>query len=55
MRRLDFWLHSETERLILGGLCVPEWVPIKEDGKYRGEVYLELTWYPRQDVSDHES
>lgn len=25
-----------------------EWVAIKEDGKYRGEVYLELTWYPRE-------
>lgn len=28
-----------------------EWVAVKQDGKYRGEVYLELTWYPRQDVS----
>lgn len=25
-----------------------EWVAIKEDGRYRGEVYLELTWYPRE-------
>lgn len=35
--------------------CPTEWVAVKEDGKYRGEIYLELTWYPREnpDVSEH--
>ncbi|KWU46507.1 hypothetical protein RHOSPDRAFT_31965 [Rhodotorula sp. JG-1b] len=32
-----------------------EWVAIKEDGKYRGEVYLELTWYPRESPQRHAS
>ncbi|GAA5874303.1 hypothetical protein JCM3774_000935 [Rhodotorula dairenensis] len=29
-----------------------EWVAIKEAGQYRGEVYLELTWYPRANHPD---
>jgi hypothetical protein len=29
-------------------VILTEWVAIKQDGKYRGEVYLELTWYPRE-------
>lgn len=32
----------------LTSVIVTEWVAIKQDGKYRGEVYLELTWYPRE-------
>ncbi|KAM0754097.1 hypothetical protein T439DRAFT_322982 [Meredithblackwellia eburnea MCA 4105] len=26
------------------------WVPLGKDGKYRGEVFLEMTYYPRQDI-----
>lgn len=33
-----------------------EWVQVKEGGKYRGEVYLEATFYPAiQQVRRHSS
>ncbi|POY76666.1 hypothetical protein BMF94_0258 [Rhodotorula taiwanensis] len=49
----DSELIGEAKVLLDGSWTeFDEWVPIKEDGKYRGEVYLELTWYPRQDMQD---
>ncbi|GAA5977996.1 hypothetical protein JCM10908_004189 [Rhodotorula pacifica] len=47
----DHELIGEAKILLDGSWTeFDEWVAIKEDGKYRGEVYLELTWYPREDL-----
>lgn len=52
-REGDDELIGEAKVLLDGSWTeYDEWVAVKQDGKYRGEVYLELTWYPRQDIDD---
>ncbi|GAA6016656.1 hypothetical protein JCM8202_006119 [Rhodotorula sphaerocarpa] len=53
-REGDDELIGEAKVLLDGSWTeYDEWVAVKQDGKYRGEVYLELTWYPRQDTRPH--